>query len=53
MTSSREPIERYEHETATLMAEHQPVWRRPNKRVVYEIACPPGAAHRGRLACGR
>lgn len=47
------PIERSVFETHRLMAEHPPVWRDRNKRVVYEIACPPGCWHGGQLAYTR
>lgn len=29
------------------MREHPPVLRVPNKRTVFEVACPPGAVHEG------
>jgi len=47
------PIERLDFDAAALIAEHPPVWRDPNKRVVYEIACPPGSAHHGRIGFTR
>jgi len=37
-----QPIERIEFDTATLMAQHPPVWRDPNKRVVFDVAYQPG-----------
>ncbi|MFM2105183.1 MAG: hypothetical protein RL338_215, partial [Chloroflexota bacterium] len=36
------PIERLTFDAATLMAEHPPRMRHPNKQAVLEIACPPG-----------
>ena len=47
------PIERLDFDTATLMAHHPPVWRDPNKRVVFDIACGHGDAHGGRLGYSR
>jgi Poly (ADP-ribose) glycohydrolase (PARG) len=53
VTALPEPIERRDFVTATLMGEYRPAWGHPNKRIVYEIACPPGAVHAGRLAYSR
>jgi hypothetical protein len=53
VTAASEPIERRDFVTSALMAEYRPAWRHPNKRIVYEIACPPGAVHGGRLAYSR
>jgi hypothetical protein len=53
VTAAHEPIERRDYVTAALMAENRPAWHHPNKRIVYEIACPPGAAHGCRLAYSR
>jgi len=50
VTAAPEPIERRDCVTATLVGEYRPAWHHPNKRIVFEIACPPGAAHGGRLA---
>lgn len=36
-----------------LMRDHPPVWRDPNKEIVYGIACPPGPRHSGTLAYSR
>ena len=47
------PLERMVFDTGRLMAEHPPQWRHPNKRVVYEIACPPGSPHTGSLVYSR
>ena len=46
-------MERRVFEADRLMSEHPPVLRHPNKRVVYEIACPPGCVHGGRLTYTR
>ena len=46
-------IERRDFVTSALMEEYRPAWHHPNKRIVFEIACPPGAAHGGRLAYSR
>ncbi len=48
-----EPIERYEFDAAELMAAHPPALYDANKKVVFDIACPPGCAHRGRVALTR
>jgi hypothetical protein len=53
MSAQVEPIERLAFEAAELVAEHPPVWSDWNKRVVYDVACPPGAVHRGRLEYSR
>jgi hypothetical protein len=37
-----EPLERRDYDAATLMRQHAPVLRNPNKQVVYRIACPDG-----------
>ena len=47
------PIERLDFDAAALMREHPPVWRDPNKRAVYETACPPGSVHHGRIGFTR
>lgn len=48
-----EPLDRREFDTARLMVEHPPVLSNANKKVVYAIACPPGAVHAGRLHYSR
>lgn len=40
-------------EMQALMAEHPPRFHHPNKRVVFQIACPPGTRHRGTLRYSR
>jgi hypothetical protein len=35
------------------MAEHPPIWRDRNKKIVFEIACPPGTTHQGQLNYSR
>ena len=47
-----EPLERREFDARTLMAQHPPVLRNENKRIVFGIACPPGTA-RGMLSYSR
>ena len=47
-----EPLERREFDARTLMAQHPPVLRNENKRIVFGIACLPGTA-RGTLSYGR
>jgi hypothetical protein len=39
-----EPLDRGEFDAATLMRQHPPVLRNPNKLVVFRIACPDGTA---------
>lgn len=53
MDGTPEPIARLEFDTAALLREHPPVWRHPNKRLIYAIACPPGVLHAGRLGVTR
>ncbi|MBI4493235.1 MAG: hypothetical protein HY690_10640 [Chloroflexi bacterium] len=53
MNTHPELIERYQFETQQLMMEHPPIWRHRNKQIVFEIACPPGSTHRGRLDYSR
>jgi len=53
MNSADTPIESTTFETERLMAEHPPAWRDRNKRIVYEIACPPGCRHHGHLTYTR
>lgn len=48
-----EPLLRFEMDAEELMRAHPPVLEHPNKRVVFEIACPPGAPARGRLSMSR
>jgi Poly (ADP-ribose) glycohydrolase (PARG), Macro domain fold len=48
-----EPLERLAFEAATLFREHPPVFHHPHKQLVFDIACPPGAVHAGRIACTR
>ena len=49
MSAMPEPIVRRDFVSAELMAGYRPAWGHPNKRVVYEIACPLGAVHGGNL----
>lgn len=49
MTPAPQPVERIVFNTARLMLEHPPVWRDRNKRVVFDISCPPGCIHSGQL----
>jgi hypothetical protein len=39
-----EPLERRDYDAATLMRQHAPVLRNPNKQVIYRIASPDGTA---------
>jgi hypothetical protein len=49
MPIAPDPIERHDFDTGTLMAQHPPVWRHPNKQVVFDIACGSADSHGGRL----
>jgi len=53
MNGPTEPVVRLQFETRQLMAEHPPIWRNRNKKEVFEIACPPGTMHQGRLDYSR
>lgn len=55
MTPTRfpEPLERQTFDVARLMREHPPRLRDRNKRVVFEIACPPGCELGGTLSYSR
>jgi hypothetical protein len=35
------------------MTEHPPVLRDPNKRVVFDVACPAGTVHEGEISYSR
>ncbi len=48
-----DPLESREFDTQRLFAEHPPVWEHPNKVAVYEVLCPAGAIHSGRLRYSR
>jgi Poly (ADP-ribose) glycohydrolase (PARG) len=49
MSDRTEPIDREQFETQQLAVEHPPRLQHANKKIVYEIACPPGSARRGKL----
>jgi Poly (ADP-ribose) glycohydrolase (PARG) len=53
MAIAPDPIERHEYDTLALMAQHPPVWRDPNKQVVFDVACRPGDSHGGQLGYSR
>ncbi|MDQ8155119.1 MAG: hypothetical protein P3B98_10715 [Gemmatimonadota bacterium] len=44
------PLESLVFDAEQLMAEHPPVLHDRNKQVVFDIACPTGCKHRGRIA---
>ncbi|MBJ6764509.1 hypothetical protein JGU66_27375 [Myxococcaceae bacterium JPH2] len=44
---------RREYEPAALLAAHPPVLRHPHKQLVFDMACPPGAVHAGRIVLTR
>ncbi len=47
------PLDRRVFDAQALMSEHPPVWRHPNKQVVFEVACPAGCVHEGPVAYTR
>ncbi len=53
MSSAPEPLERHVFDAAELMARHAPRVHHPNKQAVLDVACPPGAVHRGRIEVSR
>ena len=53
MSSPANPIERLDFDIETLMAQHPPVWRHPNKQVVFDIATGHGESPPGRLSYSR
>ena len=53
MATADTPIESSVFEAHRLVAEYPPALRNRNKGVVYEIACPTGCTHGGRVAYSR
>lgn len=53
MSRIPEPLDRETFDAARLMADHPPIWRHPNKKIVYEISCPPGSIHHGQIQYSR
>ena len=54
MTSDQPaPLDRHAFDAAALMANHPPRVHNANKQVVLDIACPPGAVHRGTIGYTR
>jgi len=45
-----EPLDREDFDAAELVALHPPLLWNPNKRVVFQVACPRGSSARGRIA---
>jgi len=41
------------YDAAELFANHPPIWRDPNKQVVFDTACPAGSTHHGRIEVTR
>ena len=48
-----QPRFRRDYDPDALLAAHPPQLRHPNKRTVFELACPPGATHRGPITVTR
>ncbi|MGE0870355.1 MAG: hypothetical protein AB7P03_17450 [Kofleriaceae bacterium] len=46
-------IVRREYDPAALLAKHPPKLKHPHKRLVFELACPPHATHRGPVTVTR
>ncbi|HEY5484910.1 MAG TPA: hypothetical protein VIK31_14070 [Propionibacteriaceae bacterium] len=46
-------LDRLDVAASELVREHPPAWSNANKHLVYEIACPRGAEHRGRIGYSR
>src|SRR4029453_11558482 len=44
---------RRRYDPAELLAAHPPRLRHPHKRLVFELACPPGASHAGSIELTR
>ncbi|WP_224369822.1 poly(ADP-ribose) glycohydrolase [Hyalangium versicolor] len=44
---------RREYEPAALLKAHPPVLRHPHKQLLFELTCPPGAVHSGRIVLTR
>jgi hypothetical protein len=53
MSAGVHPICRRVFDAATLMAEFPPNFTHPNKRVVYDIACPPDSLSAGEIVFSR
>ncbi len=53
MAVETNPLERRVYDAQRLFAEHPPVIHDPNKRVVYDLACPEGARHAGEVVFTR
>jgi hypothetical protein len=53
MTSSPACLLRRTYEPGALLAAHPPILRDRNKRLAFELACPPDAIHRGPIVLTR
>jgi hypothetical protein len=51
--SAPELLYRHTLDTASMVAEHPPLFRNANKQIVYRIACPPGSKHAGQIVVSR
>ncbi|MFN3684531.1 MAG: hypothetical protein ACK41F_11455 [Fimbriimonadaceae bacterium] len=47
------PLYRVEFDAAELMKAHPPVWRNKNKKVVFQLACPPSRPAKGTITVTR
>lgn len=47
------PLQRDTFPAHRLMTEHPPVLHDPNKKIVFEVACPPGTTHDGEIGYSR
>jgi len=53
MITSLTCLVRREYDPGALLAAHPPILRHPHKRMLFDLACPPGAVHRGPIALTR
>jgi hypothetical protein len=53
MRMSDVPMMRREYDPAALLAAHPPKLKHPHKRLVFDLACPPGAQHAGTICVTR
>src|SRR5450432_1466325 len=53
MITSLTCLVRREYDPGALLAVHPPILRHPHKRMLFDLACPPGAVHRGPITLTR
>ena len=47
------PLDRLEANAQALIDAHSPIWNHPPKKVIYQIGCPRGSTHHGRIEYAR